>query len=90
MSIQHTQHRTYRTLPINDLAELAAKYEDKWPEILYARGGSRVDPEQVTTGDLGEASESARDHEGDPAAYAWSAERNSTRSSKGSITPATS
>ena len=42
MSIQHTQHRTYRTLPVNDLAELAAKYEDKWPEILYARGGSRA------------------------------------------------
>ena len=42
MNTQHAQHRTYRTLPVNDLAELAAKYEDKWPEILYARGGSRA------------------------------------------------
>ena len=37
-----TQHRTYRTLPVNDLAELAAKYEEKWPEIMYAKGGSRA------------------------------------------------
>ena len=42
MNTQHAQHRTYRTLPVNDLAELAAKYEDKWPEVLYARGGSRA------------------------------------------------
>ena len=56
----------------------------------HARGGGHIDPEELTAGDLGELSESARDHEGDPAAYAWSAERNSTRSSKGSITPATS
>ena len=37
-----TQHRTYRTLPVNDLAELAGKYEEKWPEIMYAKGGSRA------------------------------------------------
>ena len=33
---------TYRLLPVNDLAELAAKYEEKWPEIRYAKGGSRA------------------------------------------------
>lgn len=32
----------HRTLPVNDLAELAAKYEEKWPEIMYAKGGSRA------------------------------------------------
>lgn len=34
-------HRTY-PLPVNDLAELAGKYEEKWPEIMYAKGGSRA------------------------------------------------
>lgn len=38
----NAQHRTYRALPAGDLAELAAKYEEKWPEILYAKGGSRA------------------------------------------------
>lgn len=33
------QHRIYQ---VNDLAELAARYEQKWPEILYAKGGSRA------------------------------------------------
>jgi hypothetical protein len=42
MNTQHAQHRTYRTLPVNDLAELAAKYEEKWPEIMYTNGGSRA------------------------------------------------
>lgn len=42
MDTQNVQHRTYRTLPVNDLAELAAKYEEKWPEIMYAKGGSRA------------------------------------------------
>ncbi len=33
---------THRVLPVTDLAELAAKYEEKWPEIRYAKGGSRA------------------------------------------------
>ena len=36
------QTSTYHTLPVSDLAELAAKYEEKWPEIRYAKGGSRA------------------------------------------------